>query len=201
MTRSLAQAGEGIIALDIFERLGIDRPSYLDIGAYHPFDLSNTAPFYERGCRGINVEANPALMAAFKEHRPEDVNICAAVGVERGRAQFHLDHHSLIPFSKADHATIEVDVLTVDEIVDVYARGVFPDFLTIDIEGMDLAVLESVDYSRGGPKVICVEVGTDTSGRYVDVSGQVRKFLAPHYGSFLRIENNLFLVQNHYKLL
>lgn len=192
---SFAQAGEDIIAIHIFNRIGIGRPSYLDIGAYHPFDLSNTALLYCRGARGINVEANPDLIVAFERHRPGDINLCAAVGPQRGREKFNLKHASLVQFSESE--CIEVDVMTVMDVVERCAAGVFPDFLNIDAEGMDLDILKSIDYSRG-PKVICAEVGTDTSGQYVDVSKQVREHLAPYYSPVFRADNNLFLVRNEY---
>jgi len=59
--RTYAQHGDDLAVLNIFKRLGIEKPSYLDVGAYHPFDLSNTALLYERGSRGIVVEPNMAL--------------------------------------------------------------------------------------------------------------------------------------------
>ncbi len=56
-----AQHGDDIIIRAVFDNLGIDNPSYLDIGAHHPTNISNTKLFYDAGSRGINVEANPNL--------------------------------------------------------------------------------------------------------------------------------------------
>src|SRR5205807_3794 len=35
--------------------------------------------------------------------------------------------------------------------------GAAPDYLSIDIEGLDYAVLKTLDYAKYRPKVICVE--------------------------------------------
>src|SRR5437763_16778861 len=59
--RTYAQFGEDLIFLNIFALLGINTPSYIDVGAHHPVNISNTALLYERGCRGIKIDANPDL--------------------------------------------------------------------------------------------------------------------------------------------
>jgi hypothetical protein len=73
--RSYSQCGEDMIVEYIFRLRAVERPSYIDIGANHPFALSNTARFYERGCRGVNIDPNPAAMLLFDEHRNGDVNL------------------------------------------------------------------------------------------------------------------------------
>lgn len=53
---SFSQAGEDRIVTFVFGTLRVSRPSYLDIGAYHPYHLSNTALLHLGGSRGINIE-------------------------------------------------------------------------------------------------------------------------------------------------
>jgi hypothetical protein len=53
---------------------------YVDIGAYHPFQYSNTQLFYSRGWRGINIEPNPDQFVFFPQYRPQDTNLNLAVG-------------------------------------------------------------------------------------------------------------------------
>src|SRR5690606_23451660 len=61
-----------------FRRL--ERPGfYVDIGAHHPFKLSNTAYLWALGWNGVNVDAGAEAVAAFRKHRPQDMNIHAAV--------------------------------------------------------------------------------------------------------------------------
>lgn len=163
-SRTYAQHGDDLAILNIFGCLRILEPSYLDIGAHHPFELSNTALLYVRGSRGINVEANPVLIEAFQKYRTEDKNVCAAVGTQAGFAKLNRINatsgcNSILPITGHGPLidAIEVPVVTADMIVDLYADGCWPDLLTIDAEGMDLEILGSIDYARGHPKVVCVE--------------------------------------------
>lgn len=51
-----------------------------------------------------------------------------------------------------------VEVKTINDIIRQYANGVYPDLLSIDIEGLDYRVLSSADFSKSFPKVICAEI-------------------------------------------
>jgi hypothetical protein len=44
---SYSQSGEDLIVRVYFDILGITNPTYIDIGAHHPYFISNTALFYE----------------------------------------------------------------------------------------------------------------------------------------------------------
>ncbi len=171
--RTYAQHGDDLAIINIFRCLGIERPSYLDIGAHHPFHLSNTALLYSRGSRGINVEANPALIADFRRLRPEDITLHAAVvglgerllsskdTVTLNRLTETSGINSLLPipeeYGQAED-TVEVPAMTADQIVSKHCGGKWPDLLSIDAEGMDVAILQSIDLiRREGPRVICAE--------------------------------------------
>ena len=61
---SFSQNGEDLLIQAALAMLGIKNPksmSYLDIGANHPFSLSNTYKFYREGGSGILVEPDPIL--------------------------------------------------------------------------------------------------------------------------------------------
>ena len=86
-----ADHGEDIVLRIMFDRLGIPKPTYLDVGAFDPYHINNTATLYASGARGINIEPNPKLMETFKKLRPHDLNIECAVGPERmGKPPLHL---------------------------------------------------------------------------------------------------------------
>ena len=72
---SYSQKGEDLIIKHIFDGLGIVEPSYLDIGAHHPYHISNTALFYKNGSRGINIEPDPDLFVEINRVRKEDINL------------------------------------------------------------------------------------------------------------------------------
>ena len=55
--KSYSQAGEDVILMYIFVMLGVplSQCNYLDLGANHPCDMSNTWFFYQQGATGILV--------------------------------------------------------------------------------------------------------------------------------------------------
>ena len=168
-----AQFGEDLILANIFALRGIEKPSFLDIGAHHPVNCSNTALLYARGARGICVEANPNLIQAFQRLRPEDSIINIGCGTAEGKLDFYMidqasgrntfDRATAEAFVAAHpefriRETRAIPVLTLDQIVATYCEGIWPDLLSLDIEGLDYAVLQAAHFDGvRGPKVICVE--------------------------------------------
>lgn len=167
---SFSQCGEDLIVQYIFGLRGIYKPTYIDIGANDPFFISNTALFYKKGSRGINIEANPNLIDKFNKYRPEDINLNIGVGSKNEKLDFYImDEPTLSSFSKEEcdnyvstgkYNLIEtklISLVTIKEIIDKYCNGIFPDFMSLDAEGMDYEILKSIDFSGSVPKVICVE--------------------------------------------
>ena len=54
-------------------------------------------------------------------------------------------------------------VITLTQLIADYNCGVYPEFLQIDIEGMDYDVLNSCDFTTTFPTVICVEADNRNS--------------------------------------
>jgi FkbM family methyltransferase len=172
-----AQHGEDLILMNYFAMLHIDKPTYLDIGAHHPINISNTALLYTRGARGVNVEANPNLIGNFYRLRPEDINLNVGVGDSAGYADFYMydDHSGLNSFDKTHFDNIpgypyksimRIEVMTLDDIVERYCNGIFPDFLNLDTEGWDYKILAAADFSKTNPKLICTEMGEDNAVKH-----------------------------------
>ena len=166
---SYAQCGEDLIIRHIFDSIGIATPSYLDLGAHHPFYLNNTALFYQTGSRGVNVEPDPELYDRFKGQRQHDVNLGIGVGPQERTLEFFvMSSRTLNTFSEKEaqryvrecgikiDKVLSVPVLRFDQIVDQYCDGI-PDFISLDVEGLDFEVLSSIDFNRYLPHVICVE--------------------------------------------
>ncbi|MCL2046781.1 MAG: FkbM family methyltransferase [Oscillospiraceae bacterium] len=174
---SFSQRSQDKIVEALLFEAGITKPSYLDIGANTPVEMSNTALFYRKGCSGVVVDANESLRQRWTELRPNDIFVNAAVSTISGeKIPFYmLDMYSprnsvdfetinaFIEESKKTEnpweimKTIEVTTITINEIVDIYCNGIFPDYLSIDIEGMDLHVLQNADFTLSAPKVISIE--------------------------------------------
>lgn len=168
--KSYSQLGEDVVVRYVFNKLGIKQPSYIDIGANDPYRFNNTALFYKNGSRGINVEPDPSVFKELVHARGRDVNLNVGVGDKNGTFVFYLfNDDKLSTFSHEEakklvkentslsFTEIAVPMRTVDSVIAEYCTGVFPDFLSLDVEGLDRVVLESINYEKSAPKVICVE--------------------------------------------
>ena len=154
----------------MFDCLGIDKPSYIDIGANSPYHLSNTAMLYEQGSRGVNIEPNPELFKNIASARKEDTNLMIGIGTSEGILPFYeMNANTLSTFSEDEAKTIcekhgfkivkviPVQVRTLKSVVDEYCGGVFPDFMSLDTEGLDELILSTLKDCTSRPKIICTE--------------------------------------------
>lgn len=178
---SFSQCGEDRLVAFLFGMIGIEQPTYLDLGAYHPWRFSNTALLYLSGCRGVNVEANPDALGAFFKDRPGDRNLNVGVGPEPGVLTFYrMSADTLNTFSaEAAHAAVEqsggrytiigtqpVEIQTVPQIL---GDRPTPDLVSLDVEGMDVEILQTLPTWPGRPAVVCVETAT-----YSETGGSVK---------------------------
>lgn len=166
--KTYSQFGEDLVLLNVFYRLGIDRGKYFDVGAHHPHNISNTALLYDRGWRGVCIEANPNHIRAFEEARPEDNILNVGVGTITGEMTFYMiDQYSgrnsfdrsVVERFVAEHPEFKITEqksIPVVSLESLFIHFGTPDFLSIDIEGLDYDVLaHSLIWHK--PKVICVE--------------------------------------------
>jgi FkbM family methyltransferase len=182
-TRSYAQSGEDLVAEFIFRYLKIyaENVNYLDVGANDPVFSNNTYFFYLKGGRGVLVEPNVAHCTKLRAVRPEDHTLAAGIGVTalRQADYYIMSEPSWNTFSKeeADHQVevtqgrvtikevIKMPLLNINDVMAEHFKGA-PAFLSIDAEGLHLAILKTVDFARFRPQVICVETlisGTKTT--------------------------------------
>ncbi|MET0252113.1 MAG: FkbM family methyltransferase [Novosphingobium sp.] len=166
--RSWSQEGEDMLLARFFgeQRQGF----YVDIGAHHPYRYSNTQLFYERGWRGINIDAMPGSMRAFRRYRRRDINLEMGVGAVAGTSPFFVFNEPLL--STFDEPTarerdkppfriervIEVPVRPLARILDEHLPGgTAIDLLSVDVEGRDEEVLGSNDWERYRPRAVLAE--------------------------------------------
>lgn len=198
--RSYSQCGEDLIIIFLFKNLLlIDNPNYIDIGAHHPFYLSNTALFYKLGSSGINIEPNPELFKKFQKYRKRDINLNIGIHRKEGEMCFY----SLIPNTLSTFSADEAEKLVqqgyelkskdiiktdnISNIIEKHCKGIFPDFLSLDAEGIDGIVLEGIDFNGNYPKVICVEtLGFSNKVSINDKNTKLMEFILDndyyHYG-------------------
>jgi FkbM family methyltransferase len=186
---SYSQNGEDIIVYGIFEALSKKRIFYIDIGGYHPYNGSNTVLFYLTGSEGIVIEPNPELFKQFPLKRPRDTCLNIGISNQSGRQPFFLSSSgalgSLIPeegekSSSTDTRELDpifIPVKTLPEIIKEHAEGKGIDFLSLDIEGMELPVLQTLDFHEIFPFVICVETARYSANRQKEKRTDIIDFL------------------------
>ncbi len=184
---AFAQSGEDIIVEYILMVLGI-KPSecrYLDLGANHARELSNTYSLYKKGARGVLVEANPALIPELKFYRHEDViiNKCISNKDEEKVPIYILNGDGLVSSDKESvekalsinnslklEGVIEVESIHINKLLEQYfVQG--PEILSVDIESDSLNALKAVDWERFRPLIVIVEMieySTELSVGYKD---------------------------------
>lgn len=158
---SYSQFGEDLWLARRFEELPTG--FYVDIGAYEPFNASNTLLLYRRGWTGINIEPNPAALARFRRFRPRDINVGVAISDIEGEAPFiaagsfsGLDAPSHL-WAARSSTRITVATRRLESVLAQHRPTGEIDLFDIDCEGHELRVLSSNDWDRFRPGVILVE--------------------------------------------
>lgn len=165
---SYAQCGEDVLVSFVLDLLYGKRPkTYLDIGAHHPFHLSNTALLYAKGGNGILVEPDPHLAKRLRQARPRDRILQNGVhfSVASHADFFVFDVPTLNTFSAQEMQRYQtmgyqlLDTLSIElkNINELLAMSESIDFMSLDIEGLDQTVLTMIDWSRYRPSCLCVE--------------------------------------------
>ena len=168
--KSYSQEGEDMILRRLFEKQ--KKGFYVDVGAHHPKRFSNTFFFYKNGWRGINIDAMPNSMYLFNKIRPRDINIEIPISDKKQKLKYYMfNEPALNTFSKEiaekradknDYKIIsekEMETATLEEIFKKhlpYSQEI--DFMSIDVEGLDLQVLKSNNWRQFRPKFVLVEI-------------------------------------------
>jgi FkbM family methyltransferase len=164
---------------------GVLKGTYVDVGASHPIKDSTTDYFYERGWSGITIEPNPEFVPLYAKLRPRDIHLNIGIAATRGTLTFFRVTSSsgargastegvLSTFDRAnadkarqaglDVSELEVPVTTLNEVLASHPLATIS-LLSIDVEGFEKQVLESIDLRVHRPLVVMVEAvlpGTET---------------------------------------
>ncbi len=173
---SYSQYGEDVVLRNIFiqKKDGF----FVDVGAHHPTKFSNTYWLYRKGWSGINIDAAPGSMEAFRAKRPRDISIETAISdVSENKKFFVFNNPALNTFSEklaSEHKQkgykileeADLETKTLKEVLD---QNITPerhiDLMNIDVESLDWAVLNSNDWQKYRPDVIIIEDKADSQGK------------------------------------
>lgn len=175
--RSYSQQGEDMVlrCLFQFQTTGF----YVDVGAHHPIDYSNTKFFYTKGWRGINIDPRPGIMAEFIKDRSRDVNLELAISDTPGKIQYYMfsdpatntsDEQTAKRISESGYyklvSRVQIPTRTLADVLNDYLpHSQMIDFLSVDVEGLDEKVLRSNNWNVYRPRVVLAE---DTSAFTLD---------------------------------
>jgi FkbM family methyltransferase len=168
---TFSQEGEDIVLLELLGERSGSPGFYVDIGAHHPRRFSNTYIFYLQNWSGINVDPTPGSMAAFRQERGRDINLEIGVDETEGSRRLYLFNDPALNTFDPERARFletttpyrvvgqhELPVRRLTSILDEHVpAGQALDFLNVDVEGLDLAVIRSSDWARYRPRVVVLE--------------------------------------------
>lgn len=167
---SYAQNCEDVLLHRVFG--GQETGFYVDVGAYHPVTGSTTKAFYDQGWSGINIEPG-SVFAELAAARPRDVNLQMAVLDRAGEAAFvenAADRGASCVALEANGcgAGRMVPCDTLEAIVRDHSGGRPVDFVKLDAEGSEAAIVRSTDWRRLRPRVLLVEATLPWSSMLVN---------------------------------
>ena len=145
---------------------------FVDIGAYDPIRASNTLLLYRRGWSGVSVDPNPDALKRFRELRPRDTAVHAAIGADGQVGTYLMFDEPLLngflpPEIEALHvangrrivARVPVEFRSVNRLLTEFVpSGTRIDLLNIDVETMEHSILSEWDFSIWRPRIIAIEI-------------------------------------------
>ena len=190
-----SQHGEDVFLWKLFNRKS--KGLCVEVGAFDGKSCSNTFAFESLGWDCILVEPDPEMAQRCRENRPASQVIQAAIGPAgaNGSVTFHKVRSEaawsgMMSFTEGnpDHlekcrrmgAKIEEVTVPYRSLNDVLAGVESPiDFISIDVEGHELEVLDGFDLEKFRPTVIMTECTYDRDkdlvGEYLVARGYRRE--------------------------
>jgi len=171
---------------------------YVDIGCHHPLINNHTYLFYKKGWSGANIDIDFNSIDMFNFYRPKDINRQLALSDKVGEANLYFYHNraaknTLSKEFGVDSKTIKnikTDTLT-NFLIQNNLSDKKIDFMSIDVEGNELKVLEGLDFKTIKPSVILVEFRIPN----------VKEFYQKNITDIISSPIYNFLISQNYKLI
>ena len=166
LKKQYSKNGEDLYLKKIFKNKKYG--NYVDIGAYHPYRLSNTYLLYKKGWDGINIDINKISIDLFNIARPKDINLNIAISNKKEKKIFYYkkelypmntlnkDFGKLFFKSKKNIKKDFVMSHPFSYIAKKIKKNV--DLLNIDVEGHEYQVLRGINFKKNKFKIILIEI-------------------------------------------
>ena len=165
---------------------------FIDVGCYHPLDGNNTQLLYKKGWNGINFDINHYSIKLFEFFRKRDINIHSGISNKKTKLTMYyrkeinmlntLDKKIAKIHFRNGFKRKNIQVNTLNFFISKYFKTLKKiDFLNIDVEGVELNVLKSLNFKKYKPQLVCIEIHNskdmyDTNYNYLK-SNSVYKYL------------------------
>ncbi|MFY7965479.1 MAG: FkbM family methyltransferase [Chitinophagaceae bacterium] len=140
----------------------INKYKYVDVGANHPTDISNTYLLYKIGMTGFIIEPNKELINLFKIFRKKDILFNIGVSNSTSMLRFYVSKTPVISsfvnnWRDSDTSnSYFVPVMSLDDALKESLRDpIF--FLSIDVEGLNTQVLQGALLTAAKSLLVCIE--------------------------------------------
>lgn len=211
-TLSYGQCAEDLIvmallrSLVVTEQIDLKTQTYLEIGANHPVACSATYLLHcGLGMTGVLVEANPDLIAALERFRPFDRVVQAAVvATEATTVPLYVAHQDELSSLSQSFVTewqggtvgvkqvVDVPAVHINTLLRTYWPETVPLYVSIDIEGCDLELVQSMDFTRYRPAIVQVEPSEHhRAGTTQDL---INCLMGQHYALVAKTDVNLIFM-------
>jgi FkbM family methyltransferase len=180
--RFTSQFGEDLVLYEFFKNRS---PGfYIEAGAYDGVSLSNTYLLESLGWKGLLVEPHPGMAERCRKMRPGSIIAEKALGPADavGTVEFYCaddpgggaplsfimasqDHLNRCAIEQCQMTKVKVEITSLDRLLDELTETV--DFMSLDVEGMELDVLKGFNLSKYQPSLILVEQNWSDSDRAV----------------------------------
>jgi len=167
-----AQHAEDVFLADYFE--GFGPGIFVEIGAYDGIQFSNTYALEQMGWTGLLVKAHPENVERCRKNRPRSIVEHVAIGGPEasGTVSFHMvmgrggdllsalspdeDHLRRCQREGKGVQPVAVTCMSLGRLLQLHPLPRI-DFLSVDIEGGEIAALQGLDFARLRPRLILLE--------------------------------------------
>ena len=171
---------------------------YIDVGCHQPIINNNTYRLYRRGWSGINIDLDFNTIDMFDFFRKNDLNIEAGVSnsVEEKELYFFHNRSAVNTLSKESGSKAKevrkIKTTTLNKIIENSRyKDSEIDYISIDVEGHELSVLEGLDFKKYKPKLVVLEL----------IDPSIKEFYEQKLENIINSEINKFMEKENYKLI
>jgi FkbM family methyltransferase len=174
---SYSQHQEDKYIFEFLQQYDLTGAVYVDVGANHPSDISNTYLLYRNGFHGIVVEPNQELIGLFRRFRKKDIALMIGCSNMNTILPFHISKTPVLSSFSNDRQDLNIfkthylPVMQLDAAV-LNIPFDFISLLSIDVEGLNYEVLEGSKQCTERSLLICIEYdGEEDKQRYISLLG------------------------------